>query len=648
MIFPESFEETTPMNPVRPTKIKAKFRPKTTTTESPDYEEYHESEEEILAEGYNPTTTSTATPQPFNFLQQFKDRFPKIHDWLYDQETEPTTSIRNPRMPKTFFTHKKKKHLKQKPKTVYGVPKKPKSVLTPPKKFAPPRKPAPTTRKPKLTTPHAFEQEEDIQAAGFTKPPPRLRPPKRKPKPPVTFEQYPAQQMPAFESEQDIQPGGQRPTIGYNYPKPTEISREIFFYEPPQQFAPSKPKPFKQKPPLPPKKQFKVIFIKAPEPEPPVVPNIPQLQAAPEQKTLIYVVAKKPDEPPNITLSAPPEPSTEKPDVFFIRYKLTTPAPDETEEEVLPGGFNPPPKPKPGYKYPKPKSTTTTPPPEEIEEELLPGDHEHPNEYLPPDDAEEELLPGGQEPTKPTNEYLPPDESEEEVLPGGQGPTKPPKEYLPPPDETEEEILPAGQPPKPTDETEEEILPGGQYPPPPSPPYYPPPKPYPSNQYLPLSPQQPSYAPLPGTSWQNPNYGYDPPSVANTYESNQPFGSHYFSPSTNNYHNQGDKYSTPNTNYNSHGSAHTSTNSKYGYPNPTQGTPSYGSHNYKNPYGPSHYGNHHQKAGYSNNNYHYPSGQYIPKNVHTVHPPRQLSLPFRFNEQALHRQGETDDDASLK
>jgi len=237
MIFPESYEETTPMNDlkVKAQKYKAKSYPKATTTkESPDYEEYHESEEEILSEGYNPTTTSTAKPrqQSFGFFQQLKERFPKVHDWLSDDQ-DTAGYNRQPRMPKTFNLHHKKKHQKHKhkPKTTYGVPKKPKVTLTPPKKFAPARRPvqAHTTKRPKQVTTPAFEQEEDIQATGFTEPPLRRPPPKRKPKPVVKFEQYPAESFQPFEQEQDIQPGGQnpRPTNGYSYPKPQKVTRKF-------------------------------------------------------------------------------------------------------------------------------------------------------------------------------------------------------------------------------------------------------------------------------------------------------------------------------------------------------------------------------------------------------------------------------------
>jgi hypothetical protein len=62
------------------------------------------------------------------------------------------------------------------------------------------------------------------------------------------------------------------------------------------------------------------VFIKAPTPPTPTAANI-QLPGQDEQKTLIYVLVKKPDEAEalNIQQPAPTQPS--KPEVYFIKYK---------------------------------------------------------------------------------------------------------------------------------------------------------------------------------------------------------------------------------------------------------------------------------------------------------------------------------------
>ena len=69
-----------------------------------------------------------------------------------------------------------------------------------------------------------------------------------------------------------------------------------------------------------PQKHYKIVFIKAPvapSPAAAVVPQTPQN----EEKTLIYVLHKNPDEQPDIVVptAAPTAPS--KPEVFFIKYK---------------------------------------------------------------------------------------------------------------------------------------------------------------------------------------------------------------------------------------------------------------------------------------------------------------------------------------
>jgi len=67
-------------------------------------------------------------------------------------------------------------------------------------------------------------------------------------------------------------------------------------------------------------KHYKIIFIKAPTPPTPTAPVIP-VQQQDEQKTLIYVLVKKPEEAPEINLPTitPTQPS--KPEVYFIKYK---------------------------------------------------------------------------------------------------------------------------------------------------------------------------------------------------------------------------------------------------------------------------------------------------------------------------------------
>lgn len=78
-----------------------------------------------------------------------------------------------------------------------------------------------------------------------------------------------------------------------------------------------------QLPAAPPKKHYKIIFIKAPNQQPStnVYTQIAQQQAA-EEKTLVYVLVKKPDEPTIEDIQqiqSTYKPS--KPEVYFIKYK---------------------------------------------------------------------------------------------------------------------------------------------------------------------------------------------------------------------------------------------------------------------------------------------------------------------------------------
>lgn len=67
-------------------------------------------------------------------------------------------------------------------------------------------------------------------------------------------------------------------------------------------------------------KHYKIIFIKAPSAPAYQAPVIPA-QALNEEKTLVYVLVKKPDEQEDVVIptAAPTKPS--KPEVYFIKYR---------------------------------------------------------------------------------------------------------------------------------------------------------------------------------------------------------------------------------------------------------------------------------------------------------------------------------------
>lgn len=71
----------------------------------------------------------------------------------------------------------------------------------------------------------------------------------------------------------------------------------------------------------PPRKTYKIIFIKAPSvaAQQPVI-HLPAAPAATEEKTLVYVLVDKPQQP-QIVVPAPTAAASSKPEVYFVKYK---------------------------------------------------------------------------------------------------------------------------------------------------------------------------------------------------------------------------------------------------------------------------------------------------------------------------------------
>nr|CAD7430122.1 unnamed protein product [Timema monikensis] len=65
---------------------------------------------------------------------------------------------------------------------------------------------------------------------------------------------------------------------------------------------------------------YKIVFIKAPTAPTPVNPIIPEF-AQDQEKTLIYVLVKKPEEADDIVIPTPTPTIPSKPEVYFIKYK---------------------------------------------------------------------------------------------------------------------------------------------------------------------------------------------------------------------------------------------------------------------------------------------------------------------------------------
>jgi len=108
---------------------------------------------------------------------------------------------------------------------------------------------------------------------------------------------------------------------GYDY-KPQQapvIHKSVYVHVAPPDDEP----PRKQRvilPDVPPKKNYQIVFIKAPTAPPllaPIIPPPPQHS----DKTLIYVLHPKQEEAPPIHIPAPPVTQPLKPEVYFIKYK---------------------------------------------------------------------------------------------------------------------------------------------------------------------------------------------------------------------------------------------------------------------------------------------------------------------------------------
>ncbi|KAF5278075.1 hypothetical protein FQR65_LT03591 [Abscondita terminalis] len=96
------------------------------------------------------------------------------------------------------------------------------------------------------------------------------------------------------------------------------VQKHIYVHVPPPE--PEEYHPPRHIPVAPAQKHYKIIFIKAPSPPTPTVPVIP-VQPQNEEKTLVYVLVKKPEEAPEIHIPQPAPTQPSKPEVYFIRYK---------------------------------------------------------------------------------------------------------------------------------------------------------------------------------------------------------------------------------------------------------------------------------------------------------------------------------------
>ncbi|XP_061399152.1 uncharacterized protein LOC133334853 [Musca vetustissima] len=154
---------------------------------------------------------------------------------------------------------------------------------------------------------------------------------------------------------------------GYsNAPTETQVHKHIYVHVPPKDFEEEDVmQPVVRHQAAPKQKHYKIVFIKAPSApvvRPPVVAPPPQN----EEKTLIYVLHKKPEAQADIVIPTPAPTKPSKPEVFFIKYK--------TKKEEAPV-YGPPPATRrvsePAQEYAAPQSA-------EDSSDFLPMD---PSEY---------------------------------------------------------------------------------------------------------------------------------------------------------------------------------------------------------------------------------------------------------------------------
>lgn len=85
-------------------------------------------------------------------------------------------------------------------------------------------------------------------------------------------------------------------------------------------------------------KHYRIIFIKAPTIAAPTAAQMPAIQAVSEEKTIVYVLVKKPDNsqaPAPTPITTPPS----KPEVYFIRYKTEERTTTNLPEIIENGGY---------------------------------------------------------------------------------------------------------------------------------------------------------------------------------------------------------------------------------------------------------------------------------------------------------------------
>lgn len=100
----------------------------------------------------------------------------------------------------------------------------------------------------------------------------------------------------------------------------SQVSKQLYFFAAPEDEEEEEVEAKYDLPAAPPKKTYKIIFIKAPAYRNKAVINVPAPPPT-EEKTLVYVLVKKPEGKPTVRFQAGAPVPQPKPEVFFIKYK---------------------------------------------------------------------------------------------------------------------------------------------------------------------------------------------------------------------------------------------------------------------------------------------------------------------------------------
>jgi len=128
-----------------------------------------------------------------------------------------------------------------------------------------------------------------------------------RPEPPVSYG------APSYQSSAPV----------YGAPAPQQIvHRHVYVHAAPDEITPTETKIIRAG--GNPEKHVNIIFVKAPSHSSQSLTEV-QLPEQPQQKTLVYVLVKKPESSNSVQVRGPAPTKPSKPEVYFIRYKDQAP-----------------------------------------------------------------------------------------------------------------------------------------------------------------------------------------------------------------------------------------------------------------------------------------------------------------------------------